>query len=156
MSELYRNVGDCGQGLNQRLLSGRNYIRPLSLELGGKSPCIFFEDTPNIDNALNRAFHVMFSQKGEKCSEPTRFIIHESIYKTFEKKLVEKANAYLLGDPLNEATQQGAQCHREHYESIIDYLEEGERLGLKKLCGGLPEKKRGDVARFLCQTNNLW
>lgn len=128
--------------------SGQNHLRSLSLELGGKSPCIFFEDTPNLDEAINRSFHVMFSQKGEKCTEPTRFIIHESIYKEVSEKLVAKAKAYRLGDPLKPETQQGAQCHRAHYESIVGYLEEAERIGLNKLCGGMPEKK-GEIAKGL-------
>ena len=126
--------------------SGKHHLRQLSLELGGKSPCIFFDDTPNLDAAITRAYNVMFSQKGEKCTEPTRFIIHESIYQKVSQKLVEMAKAYRLGDPLKEETQQGAQCHRAHYESVIGYLDEAQRSGLKKLCGGLPEKK-GDLAK---------
>jgi acyl-CoA reductase-like NAD-dependent aldehyde dehydrogenase len=126
--------------------SGQHHLRALSLELGGKSPCIFFEDTPNLDTAVDRAYHVMFSQKGEKCTEPTRFIIHESIYERVAKRLVEKAANYRLGDPLKEETQQGAQCHRQHFESVIAYLDEAKRIGLKKLCGGLPEKK-GEIAK---------
>jgi acyl-CoA reductase-like NAD-dependent aldehyde dehydrogenase len=127
-------------------MSGKHHLRPLSLELGGKSPCIFFEDAPNLDAAIDRAYHVMFSQKGEKCTEPTRFIIHESIYQRVAQRLVEKATAYRLGNPLEEETQQGAQCHRQHFESVVGYLEEAGRIGLKKLCGGLPEKK-GDLAK---------
>jgi acyl-CoA reductase-like NAD-dependent aldehyde dehydrogenase len=126
--------------------SGKHHLRPLSLELGGKSPCIFFADAPNLDAAIDRAYHVMFSQKGEKCTEPTRFIIHESIYKKVAQRLVEKATAYRLGNPLEEETQQGAQCHRQHFESVVGYLEEAGRIGLKKLCGGLPEKK-GNLAK---------
>ena len=126
--------------------SGKNHLRPLSLELGGKSPCIFFEDTPNLDAAIARAYQVMFSQKGEKCSEPTRFIIHRSIYKKVADALVERAKAYRLGNPLDPNTQQGAQCHKQHFESICNYLEEGKRIGLKQLCGGLPAKT-GDLAK---------
>jgi acyl-CoA reductase-like NAD-dependent aldehyde dehydrogenase len=126
--------------------SGRHHLRQLSLELGGKSPCIFFEDTPDLDAAIDRAYHVMFSQKGEKCTEPTRFIIHEKIYRHVADRLVAKAKAYRLGDPLKEETQQGAQCHRQHFESVVGYLGEAERTGLKKLCGGMPEKK-GDIAK---------
>lgn len=55
--------------------SGQSNLKAATLELGGKSPCIFFADTPALDKAIERAFYVMFSQKGEKCSEPTRFLL---------------------------------------------------------------------------------
>ena len=126
--------------------SGKHHLRQHSLELGGKSANIFFADTPDLDAAILRSFNVMFSQKGEKCSEPTRFIIHESLYKKVADKLVEMANAYRLGDPLKEETQQGPQCHKQHYESVISYLEEAQRSCLKKLCGGMPEKT-GETAK---------
>jgi acyl-CoA reductase-like NAD-dependent aldehyde dehydrogenase len=137
---------DVGRKIMEK--SGRHHLRALSLELGGKSPCIFFADTPDLDAAIDRAYHVMFSQKGEKCTEPTRFLIHESIYRQVAQRLVDKASSYRLGDPLQEETQQGAQCHRQHFESIVAYLEEAERIGLKKLCGGLPQKKGGLAKGF--------
>ncbi len=139
-------TGSTGVGKKIMENSGKHHLRQLSLELGGKSPCIFFEDTPNLDEAVDRAYQVMFSQKGEKCTEPTRFIIHESIYRNVADKLVAKAKAYRLGDPLKEETQQGAQCHRAHFESVVSYLEEADRIGLKKLCGGMPEKT-GEIAK---------
>ncbi len=139
-------TGSTGVGKKILESSGQFHLRQHSLELGGKSANIFFEDTPNIDEAIARSFMVMFRQKGEKCSEPTRFIIHESLYKKVSEKLVAMANAYRLGNPLEETTEQGPQCNSHHYQSIITYLEEAKRIGLQQLCGGLPEKK-GDLAK---------
>lgn len=73
-------TGSTGVGRKIVQNSGLSNLKATTLELGGKSPCIFFEDTPNLDGAIDRAFNVMFSHKGEKCSEPTRFLIHDSIY----------------------------------------------------------------------------
>jgi aldehyde dehydrogenase (NAD+) len=80
--------------------SGVSNLKAVTLELGGKSPCIFFEDTPNLDAAIDRAFTVMFSHKGEKCSEPTRFLIQKGIYDYVMERLIAKAEAVRCGDPL--------------------------------------------------------
>ncbi len=82
-------------------------MKSVTLELGGKSPCIFFEDTENLDAAIDRAFTVMFSHKGEKCSEPTRFLIQEGIYDYVLEKLIAKAEAVKCGDPLDPESEQG-------------------------------------------------
>lgn len=105
--------------------SGLSNLKAITLELGGKSPCIFFEDTPNLDGAIDRAFAVMFSHKGEKCSEPTRFLIHDSIYDQVLTKLIEKANAVKCGDPLEEGVNQGPQCNEVQFNKIMEYIEIG-------------------------------
>ncbi|NQY87925.1 MAG: aldehyde dehydrogenase family protein [Colwellia sp.] len=105
--------------------SGDSNLKATTLELGGKSPCIFFEDTPNLDAAIDRAFNVMFSHKGEKCSEPTRFLIHDSIYDYVLNVLIEKAEAVKCGNPFEEGITQGAQCNEAQFNKIMEYIEIG-------------------------------
>jgi len=107
--------------------SGLSNLKATTLELGGKSPCIFFEDTPNLDSAIDRAFTVMFSHKGEKCSEPTRFLIHDSIYDETVAKLVKKAEAIKCGNPFEATSEQGPQCNEVQFNKIMDYIEVGKK-----------------------------
>ncbi|WP_299665625.1 aldehyde dehydrogenase family protein [uncultured Psychromonas sp.] len=105
--------------------SGISNMKATTLELGGKSPCIFFSDTPNLDKAIDRAFMVMFSHKGEKCSEPTRFLIQDEIYDEVVNKLVIKANSVKCGPPLDSESQQGPQCNQAQFDKIMSYIEIG-------------------------------
>ncbi|KGJ86868.1 aldehyde dehydrogenase family protein [Colwellia psychrerythraea] len=114
---------DVGRKIVQN--SGLSNLKAATLELGGKSPCIFFEDTPNLEGAIDRAFNVMFSHKGEKCSEPTRFLIHDSIYDQVLTTLIEKANAVKCGDPFTEDVTQGPQCNEAQFNKIMEYIEIG-------------------------------
>ncbi len=116
-------------GVGQKIVqnSGVSNLKSATLELGGKSPCIFFEDTPNLDSAIDRAFDVMFSHKGEKCSEPTRFLIHESIYDYVLSALIEKANSVKCGSPFAADAQQGPQCNEMQFNKIMSYIEIGKQ-----------------------------
>ncbi len=105
--------------------AGESNLKAVTLELGGKSPCIFFADTPDLEAAIDRAFTVMFSHKGEKCSEPTRFIIHHDIYDKVVAALVKKAEAVRCGDPFRPKSTQGAQCNAGQFDKILRYIEIG-------------------------------
>lgn len=105
--------------------SGKSNLKAVTLELGGKSPCIIFEDSPDLDKAIDRAFTVMFSHKGEKCSEPTRFLIQDSIYDRVVSTLIKKAESVRCGDPFAEVSTQGAQCNRAQYDKILNYIQIG-------------------------------
>lgn len=118
-------TGSTGVGRKIVQNSGASNLKATTLELGGKSPCIFFEDTPDLDGAIDRAFTVMFSHKGEKCSEPTRFLIHDSIYDYVLEKLVAKAEAIKCGDPLIEGVDQGPQANEVQFNKIMEYIEIG-------------------------------
>lgn len=107
--------------------SGISNLKSVTLELGGKSPCIFFEDSPDLEGAIDRAFTVMFSHKGEKCSEPTRFLIQDSIYDQVVSSLIQKAEAVRCGDPFSSTSHQGAQCNKTQFEKILNYIEIGKK-----------------------------
>ncbi|MGB0941575.1 MAG: aldehyde dehydrogenase family protein [Marinomonas sp.] len=138
-------TGSTGVGRKIVQNSGQSNLKAATLELGGKSPCIFFDDTPDLDGAIDRAFNVMFSHKGEKCSEPTRFLIHDSIYDYVLDKLVEKANAVVCGNPLAEGVDQGPQCNQVQFDKIMEYIEIG-KTEAKLVAGGYADTQ-GDNAK---------
>jgi len=102
--------------------SADSNLKTVTLELGGKSPCIFFADTENLEGAIDRAFTVMFSHKGEKCSEPTRFLIEAPIYDHVLGELVKRATAIRCGDPFSVDSDQGAQCNKGQFDNILRYI----------------------------------
>jgi aldehyde dehydrogenase (NAD+) len=116
--------------------SADSNLKMLSLELGGKSPNIIFEDAPNLDFAIERSFYGLFTQKGEKCSAPTRLFVHQSHYDTVVSHLAEMANSYVLGDPFDPKTNQGPQSSQAQMEKIMRYIGYGLNEGAKLVAGG--------------------
>ncbi|WP_046209592.1 MULTISPECIES: aldehyde dehydrogenase family protein [Vibrio] len=123
--------------------SSKSNLKATTLELGGKSPCIFFEDAPDLDSAIDRAFTVMFSHKGEKCSEPTRFLIEESIYDYVVDKLVAKANSVKCGHPFDENSEQGPQCNKAQFDKIMSYIDVGKKEA-ELVAGGYQDLSNGN------------
>ena len=115
-------------------------IVPVTLELGGKSPNIFFEsvmdaDDDFFDKCLEGA--VMFAlNQGEVCTCPSRILVQESIYERFMERVVERTKAIKLGHPLDPATMMGAQASNDQYEKILRYIEIGKEEGCEVLAGG--------------------
>ncbi len=125
--------------------AGASNLKGLSLELGGKCPNIFFEDVPDLKAAIDRSFTVCYSHKGEKCTEPTRFLVQKSIYATVEKALVEKASLVKCGDPFDPQTEQGPQCHQAHFDKILNYIQIGKSEGATLLVGGERDGEKGNA-----------
>jgi len=115
-------------------------IIPVTLELGGKSPNIFFPSVMAHDDAfLDKAIEgfVMFAlNQGEVCTCPSRAIIHESIYERFMERALKRVAAIKTGDPLDLATMIGAQASIDQYEKILSYIDIGKREGAELLTGG--------------------
>ncbi len=113
---------------------------PVTMELGGKSPNIFFKsvaeaDDDFFDKAVEGA--VMFAlNQGEVCTCPSRILVHEDIYDVFMKKVVERTNAIKMGNPLDGTTMMGAQASEDQYNKILSYFDIGKQEGAKVLCGG--------------------
>jgi len=128
--------------------SADSNLKMVSLELGGKSPSIVFDDVPDLDFAVARSFELMFSQKGEKCSEPTRFLIQRGLYDDFVRRLAEKAEAVVCGDPFEPASEQGPQCNRPQFEKVLGYIEVGRREGARVRAGGGPDVSGSNRAGF--------
>ncbi|MGB7917307.1 MAG: aldehyde dehydrogenase family protein, partial [Rhodomicrobium sp.] len=115
-------------------------IIPQTMELGGKSPNIFFADVMDEDDAfLDKAlegFTLFAFNKGEVCTCPSRALVQESIYDKFIEKAVARVAAIKVGDPLDPATQMGAQCSKGQLEKILEYIDVGKQEGAKCLTGG--------------------
>lgn len=122
---------------------------PVTLELGGKSPNIFFEDIMDQDDALlDKAIEgfVMFAfNQGEVCSSPSRALIQESIYDKFIERAIKRVKAIKTGNPLDPTVQMGAQASTEQLEKILAYLDIGKREGAKVLAGGKRNKLKGEL-----------
>ncbi|MCP8970922.1 aldehyde dehydrogenase family protein [Ectobacillus ponti] len=117
--------------------SADSNLKPVTLELGGKSPNILFADAPNLEAAIERSFYGLFTHKGEKCSAPTRLFVEQSIYEQVVERLADKANGYRLGDPFDPNSDQGPQVSKAHMESILRYIEIGVKEGARLAAGGM-------------------
>ncbi|MBD8013405.1 aldehyde dehydrogenase [Planococcus wigleyi] len=113
---------------------------PVTLELGGKSPNIFFKDIMDQDDAfLDKAIEgfVMFAlNQGEVCTCPSRVLIQEDIYDEFMERAIKRVEAIKTGNPLDPETMMGAQASTEQMEKIQSYLDIGKQEGAKVLAGG--------------------
>ncbi|AVQ99898.1 aldehyde dehydrogenase [Oceanobacillus iheyensis] len=124
-------------------------IIPVTLELGGKSPNIFFEDVLDRDDGfLDKAIEglVMFAlNQGEVCTCPSRALIHESIYDEFMERALERVKQIKIGHPLDTETMMGAQASNEQMEKIQSYLDIGKQEGAEVLTGGNINKLEGEL-----------
>ncbi|MCT8002033.1 aldehyde dehydrogenase [Sphingomonas sanguinis] len=120
---------------------------PVTLELGGKSPNIFFADVAAADDDyLDKAIEgfAMFAlNQGEVCTCPSRALVHESIYDRFMEKAVARVEAMIQGDPLDPATMVGAQASQEQMDKILGYLDIGRDEGATVLTGGERNRPAG-------------
>ncbi len=122
---------------------------PVTLELGGKSPNIFFEDIAEEDDAFfDKAVEgfVMFAlNQGEVCTCPSRALIHASIYDKFMERALERVKAIKVGNPLDPTVMMGAQASTEQLEKILAYLAIGKEEGAECLTGGAQNHLEGDL-----------
>jgi aldehyde dehydrogenase len=123
---------------------------PVTLELGGKSPNIFFKDVMDQDDAfLDKAIEgfVMFAlNQGEVCTCPSRVLIQEDIYEEFMARALKRVEAIKIGNPLDPETMMGAQASKEQMEKIMSYLDIGKQEGAEVLAGGDRNTLEGDLA----------
>jgi aldehyde dehydrogenase len=123
---------------------------PVTLELGGKSPNIFFKDVcAQDDDFLDKAIEgfVMFAlNQGEVCTCPSRALIHEDIYDAFMERALKRVGEIVQGDPLVPATMIGAQASSEQMDKILSYFDIGRQEGAEVLIGGARNDLPGDLA----------
>src|SRR5262249_13675146 len=122
---------------------------PVTLELGGKSPNIFFEDVLAKDDAFFdkalEGFTMFALNQGEVCTCPSRALIQESIYDRFMERALKRVAAVKQGNPLDASTMIGAQASSEQLEKILSYLDIGKQEGAKVLIGGERNLLDGDL-----------
>jgi len=139
------------------MTAGAQGIKNVTLELGGKSPIIIFDDA-NLKNAVKATLMANFLSQGQVCSNGTRVFIHRSIAKEFVDQLVEQTKKMVIGDPFNEETTVGATIHEEHAHKVLGYVQSAKDEGATVLCGGerviLPGKLAGGWYLSPCVLTN--
>ena len=142
-------TGETSTGRLIMQYASQNLI-PVTLELGGKSPNIFFKDVcAEDDDFFDKAIEgfVMFAlNQGEVCTCPSRALIHESIYERFMERALQRVGAIVQGSPLDPATMIGAQASAEQLSKILSYIEIGRNEGAQLLIGGERNVLGGDLA----------
>ncbi|MGW0037881.1 aldehyde dehydrogenase [Gordonia sp. NB41Y] len=151
-SNRIRKIAFTGETTTGRLImqyASENLI-PVTLELGGKSPNIFFSDVMSADDGfLDRAlegFSMFALNQGEVCTCPSRALVQESIYDSFLEKAVDRVSKIKQGNPLDTDTMMGAQASNDQYEKIQSYLAIGKEEGAKVLIGGEAADLGGDLS----------
>jgi len=125
-------------------------IIPSTVELGGKSPNIFFADIMNAEPAfIEKAAEGLvlgFFNQGEVCTCPSRALVQESIYDAFMAEVMKKVKQIKRGNPLDTDTMVGAQASQQQFDKILSYLEIAQQEGAQVLTGGAAERLEGDLA----------
>jgi aldehyde dehydrogenase len=141
-SERIAKIAFTGETTTGRLImqyASENII-PVTLELGGKSPNVFFEsvmdaDDEYFDKVLEGAALFALNQ-GEVCTCPSRILVQESIAEEFTERVIERVKAIKMGHPLDDETMVGAQASNDQYEKILNYFDVGREEGAEVLVGG--------------------
>ena len=110
-------------------------VKKVTLELGGKSPIIIFDDA-DMENAVNAALVANFYSSGQVCSNGTRVFVQYALYGEFVDRLEERTRAIRVGDPFDPATQIGPLVSREHYNKVCGYMERAKKSNARHVCGG--------------------
>ncbi len=116
--------------------SSESNLKMVTLELGGKSPQVVFADAPDLDQVATQVIAAAFWNMGENCSCGSRLIVHQGIKDELVDKVVARARALKVGDPLDPETRQGPMIERPHLEKVLGYIETGLAEGAKLALGG--------------------
>src|SRR5215813_10784555 len=111
-------------------------LKKFSMELGGKSPFVIFDDA-DFERALDAAVFMIFSNNGERCTAGSRILVQKSIYAKFAERFIERAKRLSVGDPLSEQTMIGPMISQAHLAKVRSYIELGPKEGATLGCGGL-------------------
>jgi betaine-aldehyde dehydrogenase len=127
-------TGEVGTG-KAVMSDAASTLKSVTLELGGKSPLIVFEDA-DLDNAVSGALLANFYSAGEVCSNGTRVFVHASVKARFLERLIARVRAMRIGDPLDPDTQVGALISEQHLHKVLSHIERGRAEGARLLTGG--------------------
>ncbi|WP_291278520.1 aldehyde dehydrogenase [Galactobacter sp.] len=147
-----RKIAFTGETTTGRLImqyASQNLI-PVTLELGGKSPNIFFNDVADADDTFydkaQEGFTMFALNQGEVCTCPSRALVQDGIYDSFLPSVVERTKLVKQGNPLDTDTMIGAQASTDQLEKILSYLDIGKQEGAKVLTGGARADLGGDLS----------
>jgi len=127
-------TGEVGTG-RKVMAQAADTLKHITLELGGKSPLIIFEDA-DLDNAVSAALMANFYTQGEVCSNGTRVFVHRDIHDEFVERLRSRTEKMRIGDPMDVGTHVGALISEEHMTKVLGYIEAGKREGATVVIGG--------------------
>lgn len=128
--------------------AGKSNLKRVTLELGGKSPFIIFDDV-DVDEAAQWAHSAVMANHGQNCCAGSRTYVHEEIYDEFVEKCKIQAENRILGDPWDGMTMQGPQVDEDQFKKILGYIESGKAEGAKLQYGG---ERHGDKGYFIKPT----
>ena len=142
-----RTISFTGGTATGKRITAMAGLKKLSLELGGKSPVLVFDDADQ-ERALDAALFTIFSLNGERCTAGSRIFVQRTIYDDFAKKFAERANRLTVGDPRDAHTKLGAMITRAHWEKVNGYIAIGRDEGATIAAGGgAPESLPARVAK---------
>jgi len=129
-----------GESSTGSLIFGNSapFLKGLSMELGGKSPAVVFDDA-DLETALDATVFGVFSLNGERCTAGSRILVQRGIYDEFVERYAERTKNIVVGLPSDPKTEVGAIVHPEHYEKVMSYVEIGKSEGRLIAGGGRPE-----------------
>jgi betaine-aldehyde dehydrogenase len=110
-------------------------LKNISLELGGKSPNIVFDDA-DFETAVDYALYAIFANQGQVCSAGSRLILQETLYDRFVPELVKRAKDIIVGNGMDPSTEMGPLISKQHMEKVLTYISLGKEEGAQLLCGG--------------------
>src|SRR5580698_9128366 len=121
-------------------------LKKFSMELGGKSPFVIFDDA-DFERALDAAVFMIFSNNGERCTAGSRILVQRSIYARFAERFIERAKRLTVGDPMADSTTIGPMISQAHLAKVRSYIELGPKEGATLACGGLDTPELPDAMR---------
>jgi betaine-aldehyde dehydrogenase len=127
-------TGECATG-RRVMADAAATLKRVTMELGGKSPLIVFDDA-DVEQAVAGAMMANFFTQGEVCTNGTRVFVHEAVHDAFVERLLARVARLKLGDPLDPSTQVGALISREHLARVLGFVERGQAAGARLACGG--------------------
>ncbi|MEI8607694.1 betaine-aldehyde dehydrogenase [Enterovibrio sp. Hal110] len=136
-------TGECGTG-KKVMADAAGTLKPVTMELGGKSPLIVFSDA-ELDNAVSGAMLANFYTQGEVCTNGTRVFVHDDIYDAFIEQLKTRTEKLIVGDPSHPDTQIGALISKDHLQKVLGFIEQGKQSNARLLTGGY-QITEGDLA----------
>nr|XP_027776464.1 aldehyde dehydrogenase family 1 member A3 isoform X2 [Marmota flaviventris] len=122
--------------------ASRSNLKRVTLELGGKNPCIVCADA-DLDLAVECAHQGVFFNQGQCCTAASRVFVEEQVYSEFVRRSVEYAKKRPVGDPFDAKTEQGPQIDQKQFDKILELIESGKNEGAKLECGGSAIEDRG-------------
>jgi len=138
-------TGSTATGKRILQAAGLSNCKNVTLELGGKSPCIVFNDA-NLDEAVEAAHHAIFFNQGQCCAAGSRTFVQDEIYDEFVRKSVARAKSKITGDPMQRGVEHGPQVSQMQFDKVLSMIAEGVEQGAKLECGG---KRWGDRGYFV-------